>query len=101
MVAERARGVRTMTPSPATLAQTIILLALSRGETPYMPPITRNSLIAKRWIDVVGQKTRRDGSNAPVYGCTDAGLRALATSKYRDEAERKLDAGKRASHGRR
>lgn len=85
-----------MTPTPATIPQTIILLALSRGDQPYMPPIARNSLLAKKWISVTGTRRRRDGSDGPVHGCTEAGLRALATSPHRAEAERKIEAAKRS-----
>lgn len=85
-----------MTPTPATLPQTIVLLAISRGERHYMPPITRNSLLAKRWIAVSGTETRPDGSARKFYAVTEAGARALATSPRLAEATRKLDAGRKA-----
>jgi hypothetical protein len=83
-----------VTPTPITLPQSLILLALSRGQQPYMPPISRLALVKKRWIVVDGAYRRRDGSAADRYALTSAGRQALATSKYLDEATRKLDAGK-------
>lgn len=76
-----------MTPTPITAPQTLILLALSRGERlAYLPPITRRALLAKQWMS-------RDGK---VFTITDAGLRALAESPHLAEAQRKLDAGKQS-----
>lgn len=77
------------TPVSVTLPQTIVLLALSRGEKPpvshvgtsrnEIPPITRQSLLRARYI------TPRP------HEITDAGRRALATSPHLSAAIRALD----------
>lgn len=67
-----------MTP---TLPQTIILLALSRGERPpVIPPPARRRLLAHHWI-------------APPrpFAITDAGRDALARSPHLEQAQRALD----------
>jgi len=81
-----------LAPSPPTLAQTICLLALSRGEQPpVIPPITRRELLRKRWIT---PGTRDGNGKKRVHDITDAGRRALATSPHLAQAERRLDSGK-------
>lgn len=65
------------------LAQTIVLLALSRRERPpVFPVMTRRYLLRRRWIV------------PPHYDITQPGLAALATSPFLDEAQRRLDAEK-------
>jgi hypothetical protein len=69
----------TPAPSPPTLPQTIVLLALSRGEKPRVfPPITRAKLLSKRWISL------------QQHEITDEGRRALATSTHLAKASRIL-----------
>lgn len=96
----RARIVRaqrrlTAAPSPGsepapTLAQTVCLLALSRGEQPRVfPPITRRELLRKRWIASSGRTPGTTGKRE--HDITDAGRRALATSPHLAAAQRSLD----------
>ena len=72
-------GSALSTPTPS-IAQTVCLLALSRGEQPNIPPIARRVMLQRRWI-------------APPrpFAITEAGRRALATSPHIAEAQRKLD----------
>ncbi|TMQ13031.1 MAG: hypothetical protein E6J91_19680 [Deltaproteobacteria bacterium] len=59
------------------------LLAFSRGEQPaILPATTRQVLLRQRWI-APGEERRH-------YTITHAGSDALATSPYRDHAERQL-----------
>lgn len=83
----------TALPSVPTLAQTICLLALSRGVQPYMAAITRQALLRQRWIMPSGRAAGALRS-ARTHDITDEGQRALATSPHLAEAQRKLDAGK-------
>jgi hypothetical protein len=70
-----------------TLTQTMCLLVFSRGEQPsVLPATTRQVLLRQRWIAPGGQRRR--------YTITHAGSDALATSPYRDQAERQLDGGR-------
>lgn len=86
----------TASPSVPTLAQTICLLALSRGERPpVMAPITRRVLLHRRWIAPSGRAAGAARA-ARTHEITEAGMRALATSPHLAEAQRKLDAGKQA-----
>lgn len=75
-----------MTIAPPTPAQTVCLLALSRGEQPpVMPPITRRELPRKRWIAPSGRAKGERGRRR--HDITDTGRRALATSQYLAEAQ--------------
>jgi hypothetical protein len=70
----------TNVPSPMTLPQTIVLLALSLGRRPCMAPITRRALLRAQWI-------------APrSHEITEAGRAALASSPWIDKARQQLDA---------
>lgn len=79
-----------MTVSPATLAQTIALLALSRGEQPkIMPPIARQELLRKRWIT---PSHREPGStDKRHHDITADGSAALAVSPFLAQAQRAID----------
>jgi hypothetical protein len=79
-----------LTISPPTIAQTVCLLALSRGEQPRaFPPITRRELLRKRWIASSG---RTPGARSKrEHDITDAGRRALATSPHLAAAQKALD----------
>lgn len=83
-----------MTASVPTLAQTICLVALSRGEQPpWMPTTTRRALLRERWM--APQNTRAPGAKERrLYDLTDAGRKAMAASPHLGEAMRKLDEGK-------
>lgn len=76
-----------------TLAQTICLLALSRGEQPYMAPVTRKVLLRSQWITPSGRAPGALRADRH-HEITDAGRRALDASPHLAEAQRKLDAGK-------
>lgn len=83
-----------MTAPVPTLAQTICLVALSRGEQPpWLPVTTRRALLRERWI--APQNKREPGAKERrLYNLTDAGRRAMAASPHLDDALRKLDEGK-------
>lgn len=69
-----------ITPPPSP-GQTAMLLSISRGERPRIPPMMRRVLLKYHWI------TPRE------HAITSAGRRALATSPHRAEAERRLANG--------
>lgn len=65
----------------ATLAQTIIMLTMSRGlQLPMSSPAARRGLLQRKWI-------------APPrpFTLTDAGRAALAASPFLAQAQRALD----------
>jgi hypothetical protein len=75
----------------ATMAQTIVLLAFSRGEQPtFVPPTTRRALLRHRWLAPVKAPNCR-------YAITDTGRQALAASRHLAKAQRVLDEGKAAA----
>jgi hypothetical protein len=72
-----------------TLPQTVVLLALSRGEQPRLfPPITRIKLLNKKWIE----SNEEDGGEIgkPQFKITPEGLLALAPSPHLAKADRIL-----------
>jgi len=78
-----------MGPTPtdersASLAQTIVLLALSRGERPpvFLPRV-RDALLRRRWIAPVPDRKS--------YPITELGRAALAGSPHRAQAERAIE----------
>lgn len=83
-----------MTAPVPTLAQTICLVALSRGEQPpWLPVTTRRTLLRERWI--AQQNKREPGAKERrLYNLTDAGRAVLAASPHLGAAMRKLDEGK-------
>jgi hypothetical protein len=86
-----------MTSPTPTMAQTVVLLALSRGkQPPYLAPATRQNLVRAKWIVATGpapapaEKRHAKAPRRP-YVITDAGRRALATSPHIEAAQRTLD----------
>jgi hypothetical protein len=74
----------------ATLAQTIALLTLSRGDRHIVHPTTRSVLLRVRWI--APTRKRAPGEvRERTYVITDAGVRALGASPHLGQAERELD----------
>jgi hypothetical protein len=74
-----------MSPDQATLAQTVVMLALRNGETPWIPPITRRSLLRRGWIELARQES------SSKYLLTSTGIEALAASTLLTKAQRSLD----------
>lgn len=79
-----------------TFPQTVVLLALSRGEEPpYFPPITRRALLRAQYIEPDGDPPPptdrpRVRYRRRRYVITAAGLAALQASPHRADAERSL-----------
>jgi hypothetical protein len=72
-----------------SLAQTICLLALSRGEQPPRLPITtRRSLLRARWIAPAAELA---AFGRRTYAITEDGAAALASSPFAAEAARKIE----------
>jgi hypothetical protein len=81
-------------PGVPTLAQTICLLSLSRGEQPpVFPPSTRREMLRKQWIT---PGVREPGATGRRHDITDAGRVALAGSPWLAKAQRAIDEGKQA-----
>ncbi len=75
-----------------TLPQTLVLLALSRGDRPWIPPITRRTLLRAQYIEPAGDppaptETPRVKYKRRPYVITDAGRAALEASPHRKNAE--------------
>lgn len=75
-----------------TLPQTVVLLALSRGEQLWIPPITRRALLREQFIEPAGStpaptERRRVKYKRRPYVITDSGRRALTASPHRESAE--------------
>lgn len=74
-----------MTPPVPTEAQTCYLLALSRGDRPWMQAQPRAIMLRHRWIVPRASCGKRE------YDITDKGRQAMATSPHLSEAQRRLD----------
>lgn len=71
----------------ATLAQTVVMLALRNGEKPWIPPITRRSLLRRGWIKLARQEDR----SSSKFILAPAGVEALVSSTLLAKAQRSLD----------
>ena len=76
-----------MSLDQATLAQTVVMLALRNGETPWIPPITRRSLLRRGWIELA----RQEDQSSSKYLLTSTGAAALVSSTLLVKAQRSLD----------
>lgn len=82
-------------PAPGpSLAQTVYLLSISRGEQPS--PSERQTLGPRGWIRETGREPGTTGGMVRRWGLTDAGQQALASSPHLGAAQRAVDSGRLA-----